>query len=231
MLGGDLRSSVKFHAGAILLEGALGARYAGRMNWVQVGILLIGIPLAHGAPPLNAETGAPTAGGNMDEIAAARDRLRQVTATLGEDHPVTAIMLRNLALAMQEGGYPNYAERYAQQSLAILERHFGADDVSLVPALNVLAEAAVSEGRYAEAREFATRAVDIGPDAGAHYGTALHNLAAVCQAEGKLQDAAEFYRQALAVRQKALPPGHPYIRLTRAALDRVQRSAKVMAHR
>ena len=70
------------------------------------------------------------------------------------------------------------------------------------------------------------RAVAIGPAAGPHYGTALHNLAAAYQAEGKFQDAVEFYRQALAAREKTLPAGHPYIRLTRAALEKVQRSAR-----
>ena len=192
---------------------------------------MMSVLLAHGAPRHKTETAVAPAGGQVDEIASARDALRQATAALGEDHPVTAFMLRNLALAMEEGGYPNYAEHYAKQSLAILERHFGASDVSLTPALNVLAEAAVSQARYDEARQFAMRAIVIGPDSGAHYATALHNLAAVFQAQGEFQDAAEFYRQALAIREKLLPAGHPYIRLTRAALDRVQRSVKVMAHR
>jgi len=183
------------------------------MSWTLVGILLA------------------AAAANADEIAPAREALRQATTALGEDHPVTAIMLRNLALAMQQGGYSNYAEPYAQRSLAILERHFGTDDVSLVPALNVLAEAAFSQARLAEARQFAIRAVAIGPASGAHYGTALHNLAAVFHAEGKLQDAAEFYRQALANREQLLPADHPYIRLTRAALQRVERSAKMIARR
>ena len=187
--------------------------------------------LAHGAPRDKAKTGLAPGVGNVNEIALARDALRQATAALGEDHPVTAIMLRNLALAMQEGGYSNYAEQYAQRALATLEKHFGACDVSLVPVLNVLTEAAVSQARYSEAREFAMRAVAIGPAAGAHYGTALHNLAAVFQAAGKFQDAAEFYRQALAIRQKVLPAGHPYVGLTRAALEQVQRSAKMTAHR
>jgi tetratricopeptide (TPR) repeat protein len=187
--------------------------------------------LAQGAPRHKGETGVAFAGGHMDEIASAREALRQATATLGEDHPVTAFMLRNLALAMEDGGYSNYAEHYAQQSLAILERHFGPNDVSLVPALNVLAEAAVMQSRYDDACKFSRRAIDIGPDAGAHYATALHNMAATYHAEGKFQDAAEYYRQALAIREKLLPPGHPYIRLTRAALQQVQRSAKMIAHR
>jgi tetratricopeptide (TPR) repeat protein len=201
------------------------------MNFVRAGIVMLAALLVYGAPRHKAEASVESAGGHMDEIASAREALRQASFTLGEDHPITAFMLRNLALAMEEGGYPNYADHYAQQSLAILERHFGPNDVSLVPALNVLAETAVMQSRYGDARKFARRAVDIGPDAGAHYATALHNLAAAYHAEGKFQDAAEYYRQALAIREKLLPPGHPYIRLTRAALNQVRRSAKMIAHR
>ena len=187
--------------------------------------------LAHGAPRHKAETSIAPGGGHADEIASAREALRQATAGLGEDHPVTAIMLRNLALTMLEDGYANYAEHYARQSLAILERHFGPEDVSLVPALNVLAESAVSQARYDDACRFAMRAIAIGPDAGAHYATALHNLAAVLQAEAKFVDAAEYYRQALTIREQLFPAGHPFIRATRAALEQAQRSAKATGRR
>ena len=194
------------------------------MNWVRTAILLIPVVAAYGAPRY-------TVGGNTSEIVTAREALRKASTEYGQDHPVTAFMLRNLALAMQEAGYSNYAEHYARQSLGILERRYGAKDVSLVPALNVLTEAAVSQKHYPEARELAMRAVAIGPDAEAHYGTALHNLAAVCQLQGDFQDAAEYYRQALAFREKVLPAGHPHIRLTRAALERVERSARKIASR
>jgi len=228
---GEPRSAAIFDARAILLEEPARYPYPADMSWVSAGILLAGAVLAQGAPGHKGGLAVAPSGGNAQEIAAAREAVGQATASVGEDHPVTAMMLRNLALAMQEGGYPNYAKFYAKQSLAILERHFGANDVSLVPVLNVLAEAAVSEGQHAEAGEFARRAVAIGPAAEAHYGTALHNLAAVYQAQGKFQEAVEFYRQALAVREKFLPAGHPYIRLTRAALEQVQRPAKTMARR
>lgn len=201
------------------------------MSWMRAGIVMLAVLPAYGAPRHKAETGVAPTGSHMDEITSAREALHQASATFGEDHPVTAFMLRNLALAMEEGGYPNYADHYAQQSLVILERHFGPNDVSLVPALNVLAEAAVMQSRYDDARKFARRAVNVGPEAGAHYATALHNLAAAYHAEDKFQEAAEYYRQALAIREKLLPPGHPYTRLTRAALQQVQRSAKMIAHR
>ena len=162
----------------------------------------------------------------MDGIAAARESLRKTTAELGEDHPATAVMLCNLASSMLAAGYGNYAEHYARQSLAILELRFGPRDPSLVLPLNVLAEAVFSQGRFAEAGEFAGRAVAIGPDAEAHYGTALHDLAAVYQVEGNLAAASDLYQRALAVRQRFLPAGHPYIRLTRDALEQLQRQSR-----
>ena len=186
--------------------------------------------LTHGATRHKPETLPPAEDVNS-RIAVAREAVRQAEAATSGDHPVMAVMLRNLALVMHEGGYDNYAERYAQQSLAILERHFGPDDVSLVPALNVLAETAVSRHRYADARAWAQRAVSIGPGAGAHYGTALHNLGAVLYVEGDLRGARESYRQALNVRSQLLPPDHPYIHLTRAALEQAERSAKRIARR
>ncbi|HEV2444361.1 MAG TPA: tetratricopeptide repeat protein [Candidatus Sulfopaludibacter sp.] len=200
------------------------------MNWLRAATLLAGVLPAYGAAGHYAGTGAGPHG-NAEEIASAREALRQATAAYGEDHPVTAFMLNNLALAMREGGYFNYAGQYAGQALAILERRFGPNDVSLAPPLNVLAEAAVSECRYGEARAFAMRAVAIGPDAGAHYGTALHDLAAVYHAEGNYGKAAEYYREALAAWEKVLPAGHPFFRITRMALDQVRRPAKLSAHR
>ena len=140
-------------------------------------------------------------------------------------------MLRNLALAFEQGGYHNYAVSYARRSLASLESTFGPEDVSLVPALNVLVEAYATQGRFIEARSVATRAVALGPGAGLHYATALHNLAATYQGEGKFKEAAEFYRQALSVREALLPPGHLYTQLTRASLQEVQRAGPLSAHR
>ena len=201
------------------------------MNWVRAAALIMSVLLAHAGSRSKSEISPAKASSALDEITSARAEVQRATTEFGADHPATAMLLSNLALAMREAGYFNYAEHYARQSVAILERRFGPNDVSLAPPLNVLAEAAVSQGHYDEAREFAARAVAIGPEAGPHYATALHNLAAVSQAQGRFQEAAELYRQALTVREKILPAGHPYIRLTRAALAQVQRSARLTARR
>ena len=198
-------------------------------------VLAAGVLLAEGVQAAGVRNPAsdslPSGGGGVEAVESAREAVRESTAALGADHPATAFMLRNLALAFEQGGYHNYAEYYAQRSLAILEARFGAEDVSLVPALNVLTEAYAAQARLTEARTIAMRAIAIGPGAGPHYATALHNLAATFQGEGKFKEAAEFYRQALRAREALLPPGHPYIQLTRAALQRVERAGRLTAHR
>jgi len=166
---------------------------------------------------------APPAPLTLPGVRAAREAVDTATRTYGAGHPATAMMVRNLALQFEQAGYANYAEYYAQKALATLAAKFGPDDVSLVPALNVLAEAEASQGRLGDAERDARRAVSIGPAADAHYGTALYNLAAVLEAEGKRCEAAATYAQALAAREAALPPDHPYVEAVRAALARVAR--------
>jgi tetratricopeptide (TPR) repeat protein len=202
------------------------------MIWQFGWILAAGVALAQAAPlDLHEGSNLPPGGASTETIDSAREAVRESTAAFGPDHPATALMLRNLALAFEQGGYHNYAEFYAHRSLSILEAAFGPEDVSLVPALNVLTEAYATQARFTEARALAMRAVAIGPAAGAHYATALHNLAATFQGEGRFKEAAESYRRALSARESLLPPGHPYIQLTRAALQKVERAARLSAHR
>jgi tetratricopeptide (TPR) repeat protein len=164
---------------------------------------------------------APPAPMALPAVRAARQAVETATRTYGAGHPATAMMVRNLALEFEQAGYANYAEHYAKQALTTLEAKFGPEDPSLVPVLNVLAEAEASQGRYADAERTTRRAVSIGPAAEAHYATALHNLGAVLEAQGKRNEAAAVYAQALAARRATLPAGHPYIAITCAALERV----------
>jgi tetratricopeptide (TPR) repeat protein len=202
-----IRSARILRAGAICVEQR-------RVNRVRLGMIWLNAILAAGiiAPP------APMA---LPAVRAAREAVETATRTYGAGHPATAMMVRNLALEFEQAGYANYAEYYARQAAKALEAKFGPHDPSVVPALNVLTEAQASQGRYAEAERTARRAVAIGPSAEAHYATALHNLGAVLEAQGKRCEAAAVYTQALAARQAVLPAGHPYIAITRAALRRV----------
>jgi tetratricopeptide (TPR) repeat protein len=137
-----------------------------------------------------------------NELADARDAVRVAEASNGPEHPATAMKIRNLALALNDAGYSRQAEHYALQAIAILESRFGADDVSLVPALNVLTEAYAAQGRFTEAARAGMRAVAIGPEAGPHYAVALHNVAAVLERQGKRRQAVDYYARSLAAAKK-----------------------------
>ena len=158
----------------------------------------------------------------IDGISTSQAAVKTAEKTFGPEHPVTAMMLRNLALSYEEAGLYDQAEVTAKQSLAILEAVFGAADVSLTPSLNVLTETYVAEGRYRDARRVAMRAVEIGPDAEAHYATALHNLGAVFESVGRFDEAREYYQRALAAREMWLTANHPHVAMTRAALKRME---------
>jgi tetratricopeptide (TPR) repeat protein len=201
------------------------------MTLLNVVVFATAIVQQHGTPyQLNQQVNSLLMQGrNAEAVSTAREAVRAAEDALGANHPATAMILRNLALAYESTGSYSTAETAAQRSIAILERSFGSNDVSLVPALNVLSESYAAEGRYVEARGVALRAVAIGPDAGAHYATALHNVGAIFESEGRLCEAGDYYKKALASRAVLLPPGHAYTENTRAALARVEHAGQVAA--
>ena len=139
-----------------------------------------------------------------DWLAAAntwRQTLALSEQSYGPNHPVTAILLRNLATVYRRQQLYRKSEVLAQRSITILEARFGSEDSSLVPSLTTLAEVYFEERRYTEAGRLLERALAVGatnPDG--HYATALHDLAAVYQVQGNLKKANPLYEQALRIR-------------------------------
>lgn len=158
-----------------------------------------------------------------DAIKMFRQAADRADADLGPKSPTTAMILRNLALAYVEKGKISAAEKSAHRAYTIIESQFGSAEPGLTPILNVLAECYASTGRVAEAEEATKNAVAIGPLAGAHFGTALHNMGALREYSGDLEGAAHYYRRATEVKIETLGAGHPFVELSRAALRRVQR--------
>ena len=201
------------------------------MTLLNVVVFATSIVHQHGTPyQLNREVNSLlTRGNNVEAVNMARKAVRAAGDALGANHPATAMMLSNLALAYKLTGSFAQAESVAKRSLAILEGAFGSNDVSLSPALNVLAETYAAERRYVEANKMAMRAVAIGPGAEAHFATALHNVAAVLESEGYYTDAKQYYRKALVARQAMLPAGHAHTEMTRVALARVEHAEQASA--
>lgn len=139
-----------------------------------------------------------------------------------ENDPRLAMMWRNLAIAYSGAGLERKAERAALRSVGILETRFGPLDPSLVPSLNALGEALAMAGRYTEARHAFERAVKLNL-AGPHGATAVHNLAAMAQVEGRTAKAARLYEEALRQRVALLGEDHPATVATQTALGTVSR--------
>lgn len=85
------------------------------------------------------------------------------------------------------------------------------------------AERAAAAGNFARAEALLRRALD---DQERQLGTAhpdlastLNNLAVVCETNGRLEEAEQFYRRAFAVATAALPHGDPLIATSRANLE------------
>lgn len=158
-----------------------------------------------------------------DAIKIFRQAADRARSELGSKSPATAMILRNLALAYVQDGKISDAEKSAHRAYTIIESQFGSAEPGLTPILNVLAECYASSGRVAEAEEATKNAVAIGPLAGAHFGTALHNMGALDEYSGDLEGAAVYYRRAIEVRLKTLGSTHPFVELSKAALRRVGR--------
>ncbi len=122
---------------------------------------------------------------NAEAVVVGRLAVASSEAILGHRHAVTAMIIRNLALAHERCGFYNRAEAEARESLRILESLFGTRDESLVAPLNVLTETFAGQGRYMEAMKMARRAIAIGPGAGLHYAVALRNLNALNEITGR----------------------------------------------
>lgn len=176
------------------------------MMWLTSAMLAAALALPQSTPyRLNEEAlNLLAAGKDNEALRAASEAVSKAEAVFGRTHPATAMILRNQALIYARLGYYNRAEYYAKRSLAILQDDFGPADASLVPVINVLAETYASQGRYVEARKLSARAVAIGPEAGLHYAVALHNLAAVCEAEGRRREAERYHREAAQARESLL---------------------------
>jgi tetratricopeptide (TPR) repeat protein len=151
-----------------------------------------------------------------------RQAVNKAGTELGPRDPATAMILRNLALAYVQSGHAVEGERTVKLAYSIIESRFGSADPGLTPILNVLAECYASTGRVGEAQRASEQAVSIGPLAGVHYGIALHNLGALREFSGDLEGAASFYSRAIDVKSETLGATHPYVALSRAALQRVQ---------
>ncbi|WP_435212260.1 tetratricopeptide repeat protein [Streptomyces sp. bgisy034] len=134
-------------------------------------------------------------------------------ASLGPDHPDTALRLNNLARTFSDLARHADALPLAERALAITEASLGPDHPTTATRLNNLATTLSDLGRPADALPLKERALAIteaslGPD---HPDTALrlNNLARTFSDLARHADALPLAERALAITEASLGPDHP----------------------
>jgi serine/threonine protein kinase/tetratricopeptide (TPR) repeat protein len=161
---------------------------------------------------------------------------------LGEYERAESLLGRAYELALSRRMLSEAAEA-ARQSMSIIgtkqirfdearqwAKHAGPlaqanTDEAVATFLYELSLLAVAEGKYAEAREHAERAlairVEVLGDDHPHVAASLTNLGNVALQQGKFDEALAFHEQALALKQRTLGPDHPDVAASLNSLGNV----------
>ncbi len=134
---------------------------------------------------------------------------------LGEDQPVVATAISNLAQLLQATNRLAEAEPLMRRALAIDERSSGSDHPSVAIRLNNLAGLLYATNRLAEAEPLMRRALAIreqGCGGDQHQvAMALNSLAQLLKATGRLGEAEPLYRRSLAIFERIRGRDHPNV--------------------
>lgn len=131
---------------------------------------------------------------------------------LGADAPGTAIAYTNLAVNLNALARYREAEPLHRHAVAIGEAVLGKDDPQTALYLDNQAQNLAGLGRYEEARGLHTRALTIRRARlgdGLPVAVSLIGLAGDLDALGRTEDAEPLWREALALRERLLPPDAP----------------------
>ncbi|CAM9531494.1 unnamed protein product [Ectocarpus fasciculatus] len=153
--------------------------------------------------------------------------LRDLGATVGEEHPNYASVLNNRAGLLGIQGKYEEADPLYLKGIEIGERTLGPNHPSLAVRLNNRAGLLESQGKYTEAEQLYERCMAIeeealGPEHPSLAAT-LNNLAAL--KKGKYTEAEQLCERCMAIEKEALGPEHPSLAATLnnlAALKKVR---------
>jgi tetratricopeptide (TPR) repeat protein len=125
-----------------------------------------------------------------------------------------ARVLPNLAAHYVDLGRMAEAEKLLRKSIAIFTSLVPKSDPGLAVARRFLAVVMMQTGRYQEAEALLLQAVDAlekQPTQAWSLGTALGDLGQLRRYQARNQEAAELFRKALAILDRAVSPDHPHL--------------------
>ncbi|WOB68404.1 tetratricopeptide repeat protein [Microcystis aeruginosa LE3] len=148
-----------------------------------------------------------------EAIPLAEQALAIIKQQLGDNHPLTAQSLNNLALLYYSQGRYSEAEPLFKEALAIRKQQLGDNHPDTATSLNNLAGLYRVQGRYSEAEPLYKEALaiwkqqlgDNHPDT----ASSLNNLAGLYRVQGRYSEAEPLYKEALAIWKQQLGDNHP----------------------
>ena len=139
--------------------------------------------------------------------------LEAVQSRLGDNHPLVATSLNNLAELYYFQGRYTEAEPLLLEALDLRKRLLRDNHPDLATSLNNLAYLYKSQGRYKEAEPLYLEALELFKrllgDNHPDVARSLNNLARLYNSQGKYEEAEPLYLQALAIAEQALGENHP----------------------
>ncbi|GAB5518145.1 MAG: hypothetical protein RhofKO_03960 [Rhodothermales bacterium] len=134
--------------------------------------------------------------------------------SLGPEHPSAVMNLRDRARTLLRMDRLGEAIPLFEQVMMLNEQHYGTQHPTVPNTLGELAEALTRANRYAEAEPYARRSVELMRalyDDHQYIANNLLRLGLAVRGQGRLQEAQGYFREAIAIYQRVLPPGHAFL--------------------
>ena len=134
---------------------------------------------------------------------------------LGDEHPLVATSLNNLAGLYRAMGRYEQAKPLYHQALEMRKQLLGEKHPDVAESLNNLAELYYAMGRYEQAEPLSRQALEMGKrllgDEHPDVATSLNNLALLYTSMGSYEQAEPLHRQALEIIKRLLGDEHPLV--------------------
>ena len=153
-----------------------------------------------------------------------RHALEMLLAMLGDAHAETAHTMTSLGQVLLHRGQLDEAEEMFTRSLDVTRRALGENHARVGIVLTSLAGVAKAKGDLDSAERQFGKAVEVLRKAhdAANLAGALHNLATLLRDAGRLDEARDRFREALAVSVDHLGDAHPEVAMIRCSLALVE---------
>lgn len=140
-----------------------------------------------------------------------REALSTMRAAVGERHPAVALLLNNHAITLRDRGDTAQALRLLEQALDMRRETLGERHEMVALNLNDLGQLLYQTGDHAAAERRFRESLALYPPDHHWRGSTLYNLARLREAQGRWQEAAEGYRDAVRLQSERLGADHDLV--------------------